>query len=236
MHRTLKSILAALCDGYPLHWPKHLTLCQKIMNHAIHTSINTTPYFAFFGRHPSRGLGLPVVSSDSDDVSEAHRLIWETQKSMTQKYRDVANRGRKNMKVSVGTLVWVKRETITPGSSRKLNPKWTGPFRVVEVIRNGSAYLLEHPITGQRLQRAAEKLKVHYGSEDWLLQPRSEEPAQDPDEAVEPLPPRTPRRLITECWAKANLCILLFIYYVFMMFCLFHALRMFFFLKYSCLK
>ena len=202
MHRTLKSLLAALCNGHPLHWPKHLTQCQQIMNTAIHTSTNTTPYFAFFGRHPSRSLGLPVVSSENDDVLEAHRLIQETQRAMTQKYRDVANRGRKNQSVSVGTLVWVKRETVVPGTSRKLNPKWTGPFRVEEVIRNGSAYILVHPITGQRLQRAADKLKVHYGSDEWILQPRSEEPEQDPDEDVEPLPPRIrrpPRRLITEC-------------------------------------
>lgn len=172
------------------------------MNTAIHTSTNTTPYFAFFGRHPSRSLGLPVVSGDQKEVVEAHRLIQETQRAMTQKYRDVANRGRKNQGVSVGTLVWVKRETTIPGTSRKLNPKWTGPFRVEEVIRNGSAYILVHPVTGQRLQRAADKLKVHYGSEEWLLHPRSEEPEEDPDEAVEPPPPRTrrpPRRLITEC-------------------------------------
>ena len=204
MHRTLKSLLAALCDGHPLHWPKHLTQCQLIMNTAIHTSTNTTPYFAFFGRHPSRSLGLPVVSSesDSDDVLEAHRLIQETQRTMTQRYRDVANRGRKNKSVDVGTLVWVKRETVTPGTSRKLNTKWLGPFRVEEVIRCGSAYILVHPITGQRLQRAANKLKVHYGSDEWIMQPRSQEAEQDPDEAVEPLPPRTrrpPRRLIEEC-------------------------------------
>ena len=202
MHRTLKTLLAALCNGHPLNWPKYLTQCQQIMNTATHTSTNTTPYFAFFGRHPSRSLGLPVVSSDSDGVSEAHRLIGETQKAMTQRYRDVANRNRKNQSVGVGTLVWVKRETITPGTSRKLNPKWMGPYRVEEVIRNGSVYILSHPITGQRLQRAADKLKVHHGSEEWLLYPRSEEPEQEQDEAVEPLPPRTrrpPRRLITEC-------------------------------------
>ncbi len=98
MHRTLKTVLAALCEGHPLHWPRHLTQCQKIMNTSIHTTINTTPYFAFFGRHPSRNLGtsLPVVNSDDDEVSEAHTLILDTQRKITHKYREVANRFRKN--------------------------------------------------------------------------------------------------------------------------------------------
>ncbi len=98
--------------------------------------------------------------------------------------------------------MWVRRETILPGTSRKLNPKWPSPYRVVEVLRQGSAYVLEHVFTGQRLQRAADKIKMHHGSEEWLLEPRSEESQQVPEEAVEPLPPRTrrpPRRLITEC-------------------------------------
>ena len=130
----------------------------------------------------------------------------------------------------------VKREKTIPGTSRKLNLKWTGPFRVVEVIRNGSAYILVNPVTGQRLQRAADKLKVHYGSEEWLLHPRSEEPEEDPDEAVEPLPPRIrrpPRRLITECWAKAKFLyfIILFIYsWLFLFYLIFlYVFRMFFF-------
>ena len=59
-----------------------------------------------------------------------------------------------------------------------------------------------HPVTVPKTSTGSRPAKVHHGSEEWLLYPRSEEPEQEQDEVVEPLPPRTrrpPRRLITEC-------------------------------------
>ncbi len=38
MHRTLKTVLAALCQGHPLRWPKLLQTCQAVMNEAVHTT------------------------------------------------------------------------------------------------------------------------------------------------------------------------------------------------------
>ena len=126
-------------------------------------------------------------------------LIKETQEEMCRKYRSVANRGRKDCKIENGTLVWVKRETVIPGTSRKMNVRWGGPYRVVDVLRNGGAYVVENSFTGQRLQRAAEKVKPYHGDEEWLLAPPPEVPCLEEED--EPLPPRqrrAPRRLIEE--------------------------------------
>ena len=49
-----------------------------------------------------------------------------------------ANRKRRTESVEEGSLVWVRNETINPGTSRKLNPRWTGPFKVTEVYRDGA--------------------------------------------------------------------------------------------------
>ena len=38
MHRTLQAILAALCQGHPLRWPRLLQTCQTTINAAVHTS------------------------------------------------------------------------------------------------------------------------------------------------------------------------------------------------------
>lgn len=201
MHRTLKSILAALCQGHPLRWPRLLQACQTTMNTAVHTSTAQQPYFAFFSRHAPRtvGMRLPVIDGDEDEISIAHRIIRETQEKMTRKYRSVANQGRKNQKVREDALVWVKRETVESGVSKKLSVRWDGPYKVVEVLRVGSAYLVENPFTGQKIQRAAEKIKPFYGNEQWAVDLQNTSHSAPMDN--EPLPPRIrrpPRRYIEE--------------------------------------
>ena len=203
MHRTLKSILAALCKGHPLRWPRLIRSCQTIMNQAVHTSTGTTPFFAFFSRHPPRLLSprLPSTEGADDDITAAHKIIQDTHQKMTRKYRAAINRKRKNQAVEEGALVWVRSPTNIPGTSRKLNIKWTGPFRVLEKLRDGGAYVVENVFTSQRLQRAAEQIKPYYGSDGWLLEPAEEE-IPEPEIELSELPPRTrraPRRLIEEC-------------------------------------
>ena len=121
-------------------------------------------------------------------------------KKMSRKYRSVANRKRKEQKVKVDALVWVKRETTEQGVCKKLGVRWDGPYRVVEVMRGGGAYTVQNPFTGQRLQRAAEKIKPFQGDEQWLLEPQNTTFSADVETEV--LPPRVrrpPRRYVQEC-------------------------------------
>ncbi len=191
MHRTLKSIL----------WPDLLQSCQVIMNRAVHGSTGHQPFFAFFTRHPPRMVGAPLPSVDGseDELQTAKALIVETQQRMTRKYRAVANRKRKEQRVEVGTLVWVRKETPLPGRCKKLNARWDGVYRVLEVVMDGSVYVV-NIFTGRRVQHAAEQAKPYLGEEEWLMDPLEE--SMEPDSELEPVPPRTrkpPRRLIEEC-------------------------------------
>ena len=71
---------------------------------------------------------------------------------------------------------------------------------MVEVLREGGAYLLVNLFTGQKVQRTAEKVKPYRGQEEWLVQPDTSE--SDVPEEDEPLPPRLrrpPKRLIEMC-------------------------------------
>ncbi len=57
-----------------------------------------------------------------------------------------------------------------PGTSRKL--KCQGPFQVIEVIRDGSAYVLKNVFTSQKCQRAADKEKPYFSEEEWIREPQ----------------------------------------------------------------
>ena len=204
-HRTIKSILAALCRGQPLQWPRYLMACQQVLNQAVHTSVGCQPYFAFFGRHAPRSLGthLPSIDGEQDEVAVAQGIIRETHQTMCRKYLSRANEGRRNQAVSEGALVWVRSEVSTPGTCRKLNTRWLGPYRVVEVVRGGSAYVVENLFTGQLVQRAAEKIKPYVGQAQWLCELDERVVVPEEDECVsERLPARVrrpPRRRIEEC-------------------------------------
>ncbi len=77
------------------------------MNAAVHTSTAQQPYFAFFSRPAPRVVStrLPTITDEEDDISIARRVIKE---KMTRKYREVANRKRKEQKVNKGVMVWIK--------------------------------------------------------------------------------------------------------------------------------
>ena len=146
------------------------------------------------------GTRLPTITGEEDDVVIAHRVIRQTHEKMTRKYRSVANRRRKEQKVESGALVWIKRETAEAGVCKKLCVKWNGPYRVVEVLRDGGGYLVKDPFTGHQLQRAAEKVKPFYGSEEYVVEPQ--DTVFQADVETEVLPPRVrnrPKRLIEEC-------------------------------------
>ncbi len=199
-----ESVLAVLCQGHPLRWPKLLQTCQAMMNEAIHSTTGQSPYFAFCGRHPARAIGarLPGIDGAEDGVAEAHAILKETHLKMARRYRNVANRRRRNQSDGQGSLMWIRNESTVPGTSRKLNVKWLGFFRVIEVIRDGGAYLLENVFTHQKCQRAADKVNPYYSEEEWILEPQEVIVPEAEDSEPEPLPPRTrrpPHRYIEEC-------------------------------------
>ncbi|MPC35444.1 hypothetical protein E2C01_028867 [Portunus trituberculatus] len=151
--------------------------------------------------HNDNNRSLASSSIDGEDeMATAHALIRDTYQKMTRSYQENANRNRKSQSVEIGTLVWVRKETTMPGTCRKLNVKWDGPYRVCDIIPEQSVYVVENVFTGKRTRRAAGQVKPYHGSEGWLLKPL--QTVFEPDPVDEQLPPRVrrpPRRLIEEC-------------------------------------
>lgn len=105
--------------------------------------------------------------------------------------------------MNVGDLVLVLNEYQIPGTARKLNKKWIGPFKIERVIREGAAYTMSNPFNPEQnlLSRAAEKLKRFHPEVEFLeaqeIECIDEEPADSTDQemvAEEPIP-RYPTRI-----------------------------------------
>lgn len=171
-HRTLKTVLAILSQEHPNTWPDHIQETAKVLNEAVHTSLGTSHFLAFYGRHPNRVVGQlllpPDKESRDEDKLDVRRLLRETLECTTRKYLKAANTKRKNTVLGVGDYAWVYIEEPLPSTAVKLNRKWKGPYKVIHVVDDGRAYQLENIFDGTTVKRAAEKLKVYVDSDQLL--------------------------------------------------------------------
>ena len=77
---TFINLLRTLSDKEKKRWSKHLNMLTKCYNSTLHSLIELTPHFLFFGRHPT----LPIddiicfaVDTVSDNINEdvTHKKI-----------------------------------------------------------------------------------------------------------------------------------------------------------------
>ena len=138
----------------------------------MHITLGEQPHYVFFSRRAPRQVpcALPSYEENVDDtvLDKAHKVIQQTHLEMARKYRRAANRKRRTESVEEGSLVWVRNETITPGTSRKLNP------------RDGAKYKLQNLFDDTVIERTVDKIKPYIDDEKWLVEPQEltlDEPA-----------------------------------------------------------
>ncbi|GJX03906.1 putative reverse transcriptase domain-containing protein [Tanacetum coccineum] len=153
--QTLKDMLRACVIDFVNGWVKHLPLVEFSYNNSYHASIKAAPFEALYGQK-CRSLmcwaevgevqltGPEIVQEMIEKIVQIKQRI----QAVCDRKESYADLKRKPMKFQVGDSIMLKvlpwKGVVHFGKRGKLNPRYVGPFKVLEQV-GSIAYKLEHP-------------------------------------------------------------------------------------------
>nr|GEV49928.1 putative reverse transcriptase domain-containing protein [Tanacetum cinerariifolium] len=155
MIQTLEDMLRACVIDLGGSWDIHLPMVEFSYNNSYHTSIKCAPFEALYGRKCRSPLcwletgdrqltRLDIIQETIDKIME----IKERLKTARSRQKSYANNRKKLLEFQVEDQVPLKvsswKGTIRFRKRRKLNPRYTGPFKVLYKV-GSVAYRLKLP-------------------------------------------------------------------------------------------
>ena len=147
----METYLCMFCSHRQDDWADLLPMAEFAYNNHHHPSINTTPFFANFGYHPTLTNVLMAAQSDTPDkqIERIHKVQAECKCAIEQS-QEVSKRAYNRWKCDnpsfqSGDLVWLEATNLaTDEPSPKLASKCHSPFRIKDKLSD-LTYRLELP-------------------------------------------------------------------------------------------
>ena len=186
-NRKVEEMIRAFVNFRKDNWDEHLVDFEVAYNSAVNSTTLCTPFYINYGLHP-RIVPMEALASDNPTVQEFLKAMQDSTdfaftriKTQNEKMAAYANKFRRQhpFKVNDMVLLSTKNLSFEDGSgSRKLNPKFCGPFKITDKI-NEVTYRLD-------LSHAMKVKGIHDAFHVSLLRPYKQDKF---DRFDTPLPP-----------------------------------------------
>ncbi|GKB07338.1 putative reverse transcriptase domain-containing protein [Tanacetum coccineum] len=172
--QTLEDMLRACAIDFGKGWVNHLPLVEFSYNNSYHASIKAAPFEALYGRKcrspvcwtkvgEAQILGPELIQETTEKIIQ----IKQRMQAARDRQKSYADLKRKPMEFQVGDKVMLKvspwKGVVRFGKRGKLNPRYVGPFKVLEKVgepfRDGlptyTSIIVEEPleIVGREVKR-----------------------------------------------------------------------------------
>jgi len=143
--QSLEDLLRACVLDHKGSWDELLPLIEFTYNNSFHASIGMAPYEALYGRRcrtplcwHQDGENLIIGPELVQQTTEKVKLIREKMKTSQSRQKSYADNRRKDLEFEAGDHVFL-RVTPTTGvgraiKSKKLTPKFIGPYQITERV------------------------------------------------------------------------------------------------------
>ncbi|GKB77378.1 putative reverse transcriptase domain-containing protein, partial [Tanacetum coccineum] len=143
--QTLEDMLRACVIDFGNGWDRHLPLVEFSYNNSYHTSIKAAPFEALYGRKCRSPVCWAEVGeaqlTGPEIIHETTEKIFKIRDRMQaarDRQKSYADKRRRPLEFEVGDKVMLKvapwKGVMRFGKRGKLNPRYIGPFRIIERI------------------------------------------------------------------------------------------------------
>jgi hypothetical protein len=151
-NRTVLTTLNCLLTDAGGDWVDHLPHVEFAMNNSVNASTGMSPFYMCLGYHPRVPATVDVRTNDvpaAAEFVEHMQSIWKrSEENMLRAQIDQIAHMDKHRRMSVfkpGDLVYLSTKNISFETPSKFQPKYIGPFKILDMHGHGNAARLDLP-------------------------------------------------------------------------------------------